>query len=134
MRVVERIVADAALSVTRRAALRETAAVLILVGLRALPARRAVVGAEGGHAVEARAALLGETETALAFGHFDVCLRQFVKEARRNVGRPHAVGAAVGGEIDFRAAAGTGDADVRQAALLFEAGAALLVERALVRE
>src|ERR1700751_3534933 len=76
----------------------------LLGGLRALPARRAVIGAERGRGVEARravAAIAGKpAEPALRLGHLDIGLRQFVEEARRNVGLPQAVHAPVGGKID----------------------------------
>src|ERR1043165_5750700 len=74
--------------------------------LRALPARGAVIGAERGRGVEARgpvAAIAGKTaEAALRLGDLDIALRQFVEKARRNIGLPQPVHAAVGGEIDFR--------------------------------
>ena len=59
---------------------------------------------------------------------------ELVEEARRDRRLPHAADAAVGGEVDLRAPARAGDADIGEAALLLEAGAAVLVERALVRE
>src|ERR1051326_4737367 len=97
LHVIERVVANALVAVARRAFLREAAAVL--VGLGALPAGRRVVRAERRHVVEARRAVAGgAAERALALGHLDIGLRQFVEEARRDVGGPQAVGAAVGGE------------------------------------
>src|SRR6516165_5979217 len=77
--------------------------------LRALPARRAVIGAERGGGVEARgavAAIAGETaEAPLRLGNFDIAFRQFVEKARRNISLPQPMHTAVGGEIDFRALA-----------------------------
>ena len=61
-------------------------------------------------------------------------LRQFVEEARRDARRPRAVDAPVRGEIDLRAAPRAREPDMGEAALLFEPGAALIVERALVRQ
>src|SRR6516162_11687453 len=73
--------------------------------LRALPTRRGVIGAERGGGVEARgavAAIAGKTgEAPLRLGDLDIALRQFVEKARRNIGLPQPVHAAVGGEIDF---------------------------------
>src|SRR4029079_14992912 len=89
-----------------------------------------VVRAERRHVVEARRAVAGRAAVrALALGHLDVALRQFVEEARRDVGVPHAVGAAVGGEVDLGALPRARQADVAEAALFLEAGAPLLVER-----
>ena len=61
-------------------------------------------------------------------------LRQFVEEARGHGGGPGAVNAAVGGEEDLGAAARPRQPDMGEPPLLLEPGAALLVERALVRE
>src|SRR6478736_9570798 len=107
------------------------------VGLRPLPARRRVAGAEGFDIVEARravAAAAAPAGAALGFRDLDIGRRQFVEEARRDRGRPRAVDAAVGGEIEFGAAAGAGQADMGEAALFLEAGAAVFVERALARK
>ena len=70
----------------------------------------------------------------MRLGDLDIGLRQFVEKARRDVGLPQPVHAAVGGEIDFGALPRAREADIGEAALLFQAGAALVVERALVRE
>src|SRR6516162_1785912 len=74
--------------------------------LRALPAWRAVIGAERGGGVEARgavAAIAGEpAEAALRLGNVDIALWQFIEKARRNIGLPQPVHAAVGGEINLR--------------------------------
>src|SRR5260370_34867222 len=104
-------------------------------GARALPAWRAVARAEMGHLVEARGVGVAVGGKA-AFGlrHFDVRLRQFVEEARGDVRRPQPVHAPVGGEVDVDASARAGDPHMREAPLLLESGAALVVERALMRE
>src|SRR6185437_11964864 len=84
-----------------------------------------------------RSAVARHTEAARAAGrllHLDVGLRQLIEEARRHRRGPQAVDAPIGGEIDAGALARAGQADMRQAALLLEAGAAALVERALVGE
>ena len=62
------------------------------------------------------------------------CRRQFVEEARRDRGRPGAVNAAVGGKVQFGAAAGARQPDMGEAALFLQPGAALFVERALARK
>jgi hypothetical protein len=61
-------------------------------------------------------------------------LGQFVDEARGQRRLPQIVHAAVLRKRDDGAALGAGDADIGEAAFLLEPGAALLVERALVRE
>ena len=61
-------------------------------------------------------------------------LRQFIEKARRNIGLPQTVHAAVGGKIDFRPLARAGQPDMGEPALFFEPGAAGIVERALVRK
>src|SRR6476469_9245790 len=101
------------------------------VGLRALPARRRVAGAEGFHIVEPRgavAAAAAPAGAALGFRDLDIGRRQFVEEARRDRGRPGAVDAAVGGKIDFGAAPRPGQADMAEPALFLEAGTALFVQ------
>src|SRR6516162_10681986 len=104
-------------------------------GLRALPARRAVARAEVSHLVEARGAGVAVGgKAAFGFGDLNVRLRQFVEEARGDVRRPQAVHSPVGGEVDVDAPARAGDPHMREAPLLLEPGAALVVERALVRE
>src|SRR5688572_22111813 len=108
-----------------------------LVGLRALPARRAVARAERGNLVEARRAITAgsaPTAAALALGDLDVLRRQLVEEARGNGGGPGAVNAAVGGEVEFGAAARARQPDMGEAALFFQPGAALVVQRALARK
>src|SRR5262249_10040830 len=103
--------------------------------LRALPAGGAVARAEMGHLVEARGAGIAVGgEAAFGFRHLHVRLRQFVEEARGDVRRPQPVHAPVGGEIDVDAPARARDPHMRQAPLLLEPGAALVVEGALVRE
>src|SRR5262245_46080860 len=90
-----------------------------------------------GHLVEARGAIAAvspASAAALRCGHRDMRLWQFVQEARRHVGLPQTVDAAIGGEVDAGSAARTREADMGEAALLFEPGAALLVEGALARE
>src|SRR6478752_3857004 len=107
------------------------------VGLRALPARRRVAGAEGFHIVEARgavAAAAAPAGAALGFRDLDIGRWQLVEEARRDRGRPCAVNAAVGGEIEFGAAAGAGQAYMGQAPLFLQTGAALFVQRTLARK
>ena len=59
---------------------------------------------------------------------------QFVEEARGDGRLPQAVDAAVGDEPDVQVLLGAGEADIGEAALFLQAGAAALVERALVRE
>ena len=68
------------------------------------------------------------------FLHLDMRLRQFVEEARRDGRVPQAVDAAVGGEIDLGALARAREADMGEAALFLQPGAAALVERALMRK
>src|SRR5262249_57118988 len=103
--------------------------------LCALPARRGVARAEMRHVVEARGAVIGTAhpaEAALGLGHLDVRRRQFVKEARGQIVGPQSVHAAIGREIDVDAPARPRDADMGETALLLEAGATLVVDRALV--
>src|SRR5271170_7427215 len=103
-------------------------AAFALLRLRALPAGRAVVGAERGRGVEARGAVAAITaEAALGLGDLDIGFRQLVEKARGNVGLPQPVHAPISGKIDFRPLACAGQADMAKAALLFEAGAALIV-------
>jgi hypothetical protein len=91
------------LRVVARAAFGKAAAAAALFRLGALPARRVVAGAEGGGGVEARGAIAAHAaEAGLRLRHFDMGFRQFVEEARRNIGLPQPVHAPVGGEIDFR--------------------------------
>src|SRR5215470_15711447 len=97
--------------------------------LRALPAGRAVARAEMRHVVEARAAVVAAhvAEAAFGLGDLDIRLRQFIEEARGQVARPQPVRTAVGGEIDVGAPARAREPDMGEAALLLEAGAALVV-------
>src|ERR1700681_1758887 len=107
------------------------------VGLGALPARRGIAGAKGFHIVEARRAVAtgpAPARAALGFRDLDIVRRQFVEEARRNRGRPGAVDAAVGGEIEFGAAAGAGQPDMGETPFFLQSRAALFVERALARK
>jgi hypothetical protein len=60
--------------------------------------------------------------------------RQIVDEARRARRLPQTVNAPVGREENPRPALGAGYADIGEAALLLEAGAAIVVERALMRK
>ena len=87
--------------------------------------------------LEAAGAIAAEAIAAIAVGHrrhLDEGFRQFVDEARGQGGLPQIVDAAVLGEGNGGAALGAGDADIGEAALFLEAGAAFLVERALMRE
>ncbi len=59
---------------------------------------------------------------------------QLAQEARRDRRLPLVEDAPVGGKGDIGALASTGQADIGETALLFEAGQALVVERALVGE
>src|SRR5262249_833964 len=107
--------------------------------LRALPAGRAVARAEMGHLVEARRAVIAthaahRAEAALGFVHFDRSLRQLVEETRGDIRLPQPAHAPVRGEVNLGAAARAREPDMGEAALLFESGAALVVERALARE
>src|SRR5262249_10993258 len=105
--------------------------------LRALPAGRAVARAEMRHVVEARGAVVAAAhpaEAAFGLGHFDMRLRQLVEKTRGQVARPQPVRAPVRSEIDVGAAARAREPDMGEAALLLEPGAALVVERALVRK
>ena len=87
------------------------------------------------HLVETRGAGIAiGGKAAPRFPHLHVILGQFVEEARGNVRRPQPVHAPVGGEVDVHAPARAGDPHMREAPLLLEAGAALVVERALVRK
>src|SRR5204863_9982357 len=107
------------------------------VGLGALPARRGVAGAEGFDIVEAGraiAAAAAPARTALGFRDLDIMRRQFVEEARRDRGRPGAMDAPVGCEIELCPAAGAGQADMGEAPLFLQPGAALFVEGALTRK
>src|SRR5664279_4624496 len=61
-------------------------------------------------------------------------LRQLIKKARGHGRGPQPVNAPVGGEIDLGALARAREADMSEAALLLQPGAAALVERALMRE
>ncbi len=61
-------------------------------------------------------------------------LGQLVEEARGDGRLPEAVDAAVGDEPDVQVLLGAGQADIGEAALFLEAGAAAFVERALVRK
>src|SRR5208282_4758841 len=119
-----------------RAGLGKAAAALLC--LRALPARRRVIGAERGRGVEARGAVAAITAeatiAALRLRHFDIGFRQLVQKPRGNIGLPQAVHAPVGGEINLGPLARPRDADMGKPALLFQPGAALIVERALVRK
>src|SRR6185437_16832129 len=120
-----------------RLALRLSLAVAAAACLRALPARRAVAGAEGFHVVEARraiAAAAAPTAAAPGLRDLDIRRRQLVEETRGDRGRPGAMDAAVGGEIEFRAAARASQPDMGEAALFLQPRAALFVERALARE
>src|SRR6266849_9781685 len=84
------------------------------IGLRALPARRGVARAEGFHVVKARgtvAAAAAPARSALRFRDLDAGRRQLVEKTRGDRGRPGAVNAPVGGEIEFGAAARPGQAD-----------------------
>jgi hypothetical protein len=67
-------------------------------------------------------------------GDFDMGLGQFIEKARGQCRLPQPVDAAVGDEPDVAMALGAGEADIGETALFLEAGAAALVERALVRE
>src|SRR2546423_11629315 len=107
------------------------------IGLRALPARRRITGAKRFHIVEARgavAAAAAPSGAALGLGDLDVRRGQFIQEARRDGGGPGAVNPPVGREVNLGAAAGAGQADMGEAPLLFQSGAALFVERALARK
>src|SRR5205085_9603170 len=98
------------------------------VGLGALPARGRVAGAKGFHVVEARgavAAAAAPARAALGFRDLDIGRRQLVEEARRDRGRPGAMNATVGREIEFGAAAGAGQPDMGEAALFLQPRAAL---------
>src|ERR1700743_1959597 len=64
----------------------------------------------------------------------DVILGEFVDETRGRRGLPQAADLTIGGEIDRDASARAGDADIGEATLLFEAGQAVFVDRALARE
>src|SRR5262249_56307140 len=65
--------------------------------------------ANGGGGAKAGAPIAANPAEAaispLRLGDLDIGLRQFVEEARGNVGLPQAVHAPVGGEIDFQALA-----------------------------
>src|SRR5262245_66290871 len=61
-------------------------------------------------------------------------LRQFIEKARGNGRGPHAADAPIGSEVDLCKLARAGQADVGKAALFLKAGAATLVERALMRK
>src|SRR5262249_24994743 len=98
--------------------------------LRALPAGRGVAGAEGVHFIEARGAIARHAKTAGAARRFfdlDMRLRQFIEETRRHGRRPHAMDAAVRGEGDFGELARAGEADMGEATLFLEAGAAAFI-------
>ena len=97
---------------------------------RARPARAAsrasVARAEGLHVVEARGAVAAHAEAApLALRHLDMRPPAVRRGSARERGRPHAVDAPVGGEIDLRALARAREADMGEPALFLEPGAAL---------
>src|SRR5262249_58451451 len=100
-----------------------------------VPAGGRMGRAEAPHLVDPRGAVAAiAAKTALRLLHLDMRLGQLVDESRRNGRRPGAVDAAVRHEIDLGPLARPGEADMGEAALLLESGAALLVERALVRQ
>src|SRR4029450_2577176 len=108
-----------------------------LARLRALPPWRGVARAEGVPLVEARRPVprhAEATRAARGFFHLYVGLRQFIKEARGHGRGPHAPDAPIGGEVDLRKLARAGQANMGEAALFLKAGAAALVERALMRK
>src|SRR5262249_8756218 len=103
-------------------------------GLRALPARRRVARPERPHVVEARRAIAAgpaPSSASLGLRDLDGRGRQFVEKSRRDRGCPGPVDAAAGGEEGFCAPPGARQPDMREAALLLQTCAALLVERAL---
>src|SRR5258705_2174473 len=117
----------------KAAADRSGATVLMAreVGVRAVPAGRGVAGAEGFDIVEARgtvAAAAAPAGAAFGLGDLDIGRRQFVEEARGDRGRPRAVNAPVGGEIEFGRAAGAPQADMGEASPVLQTRAALFVQ------
>src|SRR5262249_43920603 len=101
------------------------------VRLGALPPGRFVVRTKRFHGVEARSDTT-PAEATLRLGHLDVRLGQVVEKPRGPGGLPQAVHAPVRGEENLHPPSRPRDADVSEAAFLLEAGAALIVERALV--
>src|SRR5579871_432971 len=97
----------------------------------ALPAGRAIGRGKRLDAVEAARGL---TPAAFRLGHLDVRLRQFVDKAAWHSRIPKTMDTPVRGEVNAGAAARARKPDMGKPPLLFEAGAALLVERALMRQ
>src|SRR5208282_4023842 len=108
-----------------------------LVGalLRTAPARRFVFRAEGIHIGETRLGVAAIVRSAAGvFDQLHMVCRQVVDETRRRRGLPQAMNAAIAGEQDFRPQPRPRHADIGEAALLLQPGAAALVERTLVRK
>ncbi len=98
--------------------------------LRALPAGAVIAGRRK---IIAEAALVRKTADGMvAFGHFDMVLRQFINKARRQSRVPLAVRAAIAGKADGGALFGAGNADIGEAALFLQAFGAAFIKAALM--
>ena len=106
--------------------------------LGTLPAWRVISVGEGRYALLEPAGAIGPDAVA-TIGirhrrHLDMGFRQFVDEARRQARLPQIAHTPVLGEGDGGPALGAGDADISETAFLLEAGAAVFIEGALMRE
>src|SRR5690606_27173080 len=71
---------------------------------------------------------------AFRLQHLDAVFRQFIEEAARHRRVPQSVNAAMRGEIDLGALPRPRQADMGKPPLLLEPGAALVVQRTLMRQ
>src|SRR5262245_6159746 len=123
----------------RRALLAAVLAVPLLLG--ALPPRRRIAALKPGRGLIEAAAPIGVEAVAgaaavgaLGFAHLEMGLGELVDKARRRCRLPKATIAPVLREADLGQLLGPRHADVGQPPFLFEAGVAVLIEAALMRE